>query len=534
MKHPSGFQENQPIKRALLSVTDKQGLDKFAQGLQDYGVEILSTGGTATLLKDLIQGVQEISDYTGFPEMMGGRVKSLHPLVHGAILARPGIDDKDLATHGIKPLDMVVGNLYILPKEPPKEQSDYDSLVEQIDIGGPAMLRAAAKNHQHVCVVVDVNDYPMILEELQHNQGCISFATRQRLALKAYQLTSAYDARVAELLQGALLQKKQTSKNNSFPDTLGANFQQVRTLRYGENPHQQAAVYSTTKPNAGSIVTAKQHQGKELSFNNFADADVAYGCVSGLSAPSCVVVKHANPAGVACAQRLDQALENAWDCDPVSSFGGVIAFNRELDEITSEKLLDKGFFEVVVAPSVCEAALEKFHKRKNLRVLTATTLQSKEQRQWDVQGLYGGLLLQTMDTQQTLEQQWRKVTQQTVDAVLQQELHFAWQVVRYVRSNAIVLSRDQQTIGIGAGQPNRVDSVELAIYKAKRQGFEVQGAVLASDAFFPFRDSVDKAIEAGISAIVQPGGSMRDEESIQAANEGGIPMLFTGQRCFKH
>jgi phosphoribosylaminoimidazolecarboxamide formyltransferase/IMP cyclohydrolase len=517
---------NKKISRALVSVSDKTGVIEFCRTLNQLGIEILSTGGTfKTLTENQIAAV-EVSDYTGFPEMMDGRVKTLHPKIHGGILARRGIDDAVMATNDIRAIDMVVVNLYPFEATIAKPDCDFETAIENIDIGGPTMIRAAAKNHADVAIVVNPADYAEILNELNEKNGELSSATRFNLALKSFEHTARYDTAIATYLGG--LNKIQ------FPETLNLQFYQQQTLRYGENPHQNAAFYVEKNPAVGTISSAKQLQGKELSYNNIADADAALECVKSFSEkPTCVIVKHANPCGVAESDDLLTAYDLAYKTDSTSAFGGIIAFNRELDEKTAAEIVARQFVEVIIAPKVSESAKTVLATKQNVRVLeTGEWTTSKSEL--DYKRVSGGLLVQDRDAGCVLPSEMKIVTQREPTPQEWTDLLFAWKVAKFVKSNAIVYCKNGQLIGVGAGQMSRIYSAKIAGIKAVDAGLEVPGSAMASDAFFPFRDGIDAAAEAGITAVIQPGGSMRDQEVIDAANEYGMTMLFTGMRHFRH
>ena len=515
------------IRRALISVSDKAGVAELAAALHGAGIELLSTGGTAKLLREAGLPVREVSSYTGFPEIMDGRVKTLHPRVHGGLLGRRGVDDAVMAEHGIEPIDLLVINLYPFAATIARPGCSYDDAVENIDIGGPAMLRAAAKNHAHVAVLVDPADYPVALEEIR-GAGELSFATRQRLAAKAYGHTAAYDAMVTDYLA------RQSGAAEAYPDALSLHFRKKYDLRYGENPHQTAAFYADPAATAASIATARQLQGKELSYNNIADADTALECVRQFAEPACVIVKHANPCGVAVAATPLEAYDRAFRTDPTSAFGGIIAFNRALDAATASAIAGRQFVEVIVAPSVEDGAREVLAAKKNVRVLETGPLGSGSTGSSEIKSVAGGLLLQSRDTGSVAPEDLKVVTRRQPTQAELQDLLFAWGVCKYVKSNAIIYVRDRMTLGVGAGQMSRVVSSKIAAMKAKEEGLEVEGAVMASDAFFPFRDGLDVAAGFGIRAVIQPGGSMRDEEVIAAADEHDMAMVFTGMRHFRH
>ncbi|MGB4498660.1 MAG: bifunctional phosphoribosylaminoimidazolecarboxamide formyltransferase/IMP cyclohydrolase [Methylococcaceae bacterium] len=517
---------NKKISRALVSVSDKTGVIEFCRTLNQLGIEILSTGGTfKTLTENQIAAV-EVSDYTGFPEMMDGRVKTLHPKIHGGILARRGIDDAVMAANDIRAIDMVVVNLYPFEATIAKPDCDFETAIENIDIGGPTMIRAAAKNHADVAIVVNPADYAEILNELNEKNGELSSATRFNLALKSFEHTARYDTAIATYLSGL--------NQIQFPETLNLQFYQQQTLRYGENPHQNAAFYVEKNPAVGTISSAKQLQGKELSYNNIADADAALECVKSFSEkPTCVIVKHANPCGVAESDDLLTAYDLAYKTDSTSAFGGIIAFNRELDEKTAAEIVARQFVEVIIAPKVSQAAQTVLETKQNVRVLETGEWETSKS-ELDYKRVSGGLLVQDRDASCVLPSEMKIVTQREPTTQEWTDLLFAWKVAKFVKSNAIVYCKNGQLIGVGAGQMSRIYSAKIAGIKAVDAGLEVSGSAMASDAFFPFRDGIDAAAEAGITAVIQPGGSMRDQEVIDAANEYGMTMLFTGMRHFRH
>ena len=517
------------IQRALISVSDKTGIVEFAQQLHQAGVEILSTGGTAKLLADSKVPVIEVSDYTGFPEMMAGRVKTLHPKIHGGILARRGTDEAVMQEHGIGPIDMVVVNLYPFEQTVANPDCDLPTAIENIDIGGPTMIRAAAKNHAAVTVIVDSADYADVLGEMAANGGTVGDATRFRLAVKTYEHTARYDGAIANYL-GAL---GEGGEKQAFPQTLSLQYRQVQTMRYGENPHQSAAFFVEHAESEASVATAKQIQGKELSYNNVADTDAALECVKQFDqGAACVIVKHANPCGVAYGDSVLDAYDRAYKTDPESAFGGIIAFNQALDADTARAIIERQFVEVIVAPSIDEAALPVLEEKKNVRVLSCGEWPATPAARLDFKRVNGGLLVQDADL--ILLNETRVVTERQPDEGEMKNLLFAWRVSKFVKSNAIVYANDNMTIGVGAGQMSRINSARIAGIKAEHAGLTVKGSVMASDAFFPFRDGIDQAAEVGITAVIQPGGSMRDEETIAAANEHGMAMVFTGMRHFRH
>ena len=517
------------IRRALISVSDKQGIEDLARALHALGVELLSTGGTARALAAAGLPVREVAGYTGFPEIMDGRVKTLHPRIHGGLLGRRGTDDAVMAEHGIEPIDLLVINLYPFAATIARPGCSYEDAVENIDIGGPAMLRAAAKNHAHVAVLTDPSDYPGALAEIREGGG-LSFATRQRLAAKAYAHTARYDTMVADYLAA----RSGEAERPAFPPALHLGFVKKLDLRYGENPHQRAAFYADATPRAASVASARQLQGKELSYNNIADADTAYECVRQFDAPACVIVKHANPCGVAVGGTPLEAYDRAHRTDPTSAFGGIIAFNRPLDAATATEITRRQFVEVIVAPAVDEAALEVTRAKQNVRVLATGADDPGTGAGLELRSVAGGLLVQTRDEGMVARGDLKVVTRRAPTAEEMDDLQFAWRVCKFVKSNAIVYARGGRTLGVGAGQMSRVVSSRIAAMKAREEGLEVEGAVMASDAFFPFRDGLDVAAGFGIRAVVQPGGSVRDAEVIAAADEHGMAMVFTGMRHFRH
>ncbi len=518
---------NKKIARALVSVSDKTGIVEFCQELNKLGIEILSTGGTASKLAEQGITVTEVSDYTGFPEMMDGRVKTLHPKVHGGILGRRGTDDQVMADHDIKTIDMVIVNLYPFTQTIANPNCDLATAIENIDIGGPAMIRSAAKNHADVAVVVDPNDYTEILTELKNNDACLSRDRRFDLALKSFSHTASYDTAIANYL-GKI-------KQQNFPETLNLQYHHMQTMRYGENPHQQAAFYSEATPASGTIAAASQIQGKALSYNNIADADAALECVKTFEgSPTCVIVKHANPCGVAQADNLFDAYDLAHATDPTSAFGGIIAFNQELDVETASEIIKRQFVEVIIAPTISAAAQAVLTEKKNIRVLQCGIWNSGYDPAYDFKRVASGLLVQDKDIGHISAAEIKVVSQRQPSAKELEDLLFTWKVAKFVKSNAIVYGKDHRTIGVGAGQMSRVYSARVAGIKAADEGLEVAGSVMASDAFFPFRDGIDSVAEAGITAVIQPGGSIRDDEVIAAADEHGMAMVFTGMRHFRH
>lgn len=521
------------VKRALISVSDKRDLEKIATALKKHGVEILSTGGTAATLRDFGLDVQDIGDYTGFPEIMDGRVKTLHPKVHGGILAKRQ-DDKHkqaMSDHDIGEIDLIVVNLYPF-SEVVSEKSDYNTCIENIDIGGPAMIRAAAKNHEYVAVVTDPQDYEKVVKELEEHDGAITYSLRRRLAANAYALTATYDANIASWFASQV-------SSDEFPRRISFSGNWKQTLRYGENPHQKAALYLDGSGRPG-VATATQVQGKELSYNNLNDTDAAFELVSEFTEPTVAIIKHANPCGVATADTLHEAYKDALRCDSVSAFGGIIAVNQSLDAATAEEII-KVFSEVIIAPSISTEAMDILGQKEKLRVLTTGRMPSAVSRRYNIKTIAGGFLVQDYDNGQIVEEELKIVTEREPTEKELEDMIFAFKVAKHVKSNAIVYAKDLATVGIGAGQMSRVDSTRIAAHKAleaaQKEGSDVpltKGSVVASDAFFPFPDGLITAAEAGATAVIQPGGSIRDEDVIAAADERGLAMVFTGQRHFRH
>ena len=512
------------VRRALISVSDKHGLIPFANELSKLGIEILSTGGTAHALRDAGIDVIEVSEKTGFPEIMDGRVKTLHPIIHGGLLARRGTDDSVMAEHNIEPIDLLAVNLYPFEQTVASDNTTIEDAIENIDIGGPAMIRAASKNHDGVVVIVDPGDYDDVVNALKNNN--LGIDERRRLAAKAYAHTASYDTAITKYLSGSL-----------GDDPLGDRFLYAGTLvekmRYGENPHQDAAFYVDQQAPTGSLATATQLQGKALSYNNIADSDAALECVRQFDAPACVIVKHANPCGVAVAKDIGTAYDKAFQTDPTSAFGGIVAFNRSLDATTAKTIVDRQFVEVIIAPSIDDEAATVLSEKKNVRVL-ATGDWTAPVDSLEIKKVSGGLLVQGSDLGKITAADLKVVTKKAPTPEQLEDMLFAWTIVKYVKSNAIIFCKDKATIGVGAGQMSRVYSTKIAALKAADEGLVVKGSVMASDAFFPFRDGIDTAAETGIAAIIQPGGSMRDDEVIQAADEHGLAMVFTGMRHFRH
>jgi phosphoribosylaminoimidazolecarboxamide formyltransferase/IMP cyclohydrolase len=531
-----------PLRRALISVSDKTGIVEFARALSAHGTELLSTGGTYKLL--VAEGIPatEVSDYTGFPEMMDGRVKTLHPKIHGGVLGRRGIDDSVMTEHGIKPIDLVIVNLYPFAAAVAKPGCSLADAIENIDIGGPTMVRSAAKNNAHVGVVVKASDYNSILAEIAEYKG-LTTKTRFDLALKAFEHTSQYDGMIANYLGTINLEadlsngeELSTENRHNFPRTFNSQFTKAQDMRYGENPHQKAAFYIDEDATEASVATAKQLQGKELSFNNVADTDSALECVKSFVKPACVIVKHANPCGVAVSlDGIGEAYELAYATDTESAFGGIIAFNRELDGATAQKIVDRQFVEVIIAPKVSAEATAIVATKKNVRLLECGEWDTTNRVQdFDLKRVNGGLLVQDRDQGMISKDDLKVVTKRQPTEAELDDLIFAWKVAKYVKSNAIVYAKGRQTVGVGAGQMSRINSARIAGIKAEHAGLQVEGSVMASDAFFPFRDGLDNAAANGIKAVIQPGGSMRDEEVIAAADEAGIAMVFTAMRHFRH
>jgi len=522
--------KNFKVARALISVSDKTGLGNLVRGLNRLGVDILSTGGSAQAIREADVGVVEVSTHTGFSEIMDGRVKTLHPKIYGGILARRGMDDAVLAEEGIDLIDLVVVNLYPFEETIAKSSVTLAEAIENIDIGGPSLLRAAAKNHKFVTVVCDPEDYPLILEELATN-GAVSEELRYRFATKAFRHTADYDQAI-----NTFLLSQQGQNGDSLPEVLNLRFRKKQPLRYGENPHQRAAFYVENKRATGTVSNAKQLQGKELSYNNIADTDAALDCVWSFTDAACCIVKHANPCGVAESGDVVDAYELAYATDPTSAFGGIVAFNRPVNARVAAAIIKNQFVEVIVAPAMDDEALAILEEKKNIRVLAVGAWSRETVRQIEYKRVMAGLLVQDRDisVQATRADALETMTQRAPSAEELRDLIFAWRVVACVKSNAIVYARERRTLGIGAGQMSRVYSARIASLKAAEENLEINGAVMASDAFFPFRDSIDAAAEGGISAVVQPGGSMRDDEVIAAADEHGIAMVFTGERHFRH
>ncbi len=517
------------IKRALISVSDKTGIVEFVSQLVSRNIIILSTGGTASLLADNGIEVVEVSDHTGFPEIMDGRVKTLHPKIHGGLLGRRGTDDKVMAENNIDPIDLVVVNLYPFEVTVNKADCALADAIENIDIGGPTMLRSSAKNHAYVGVVVNASDYKDIINEIDTNEGALTDATRFSLAQKVFAHTANYDANVSNYLSAITTE----GDDLNYPLTFSTQFKKIQDMRYGENPHQSAAFYGQPNPPSGTLAGAKQLQGKVLSYNNVADTDAALECVLSYEEVACVIVKHSNPCGVAVGDNALQAYEHAYQTDPTSAFGGIIAFNCPLDAATAKAIINRQFVEVIIAPSISQEALDIVSVKENIRILEAG-IREHEIQQLIMKRVSGGLLIQDNDRGIIERGDLKIVSKRPPTEKEIEDLLFTWKVVKYVKSNAIVYAREKQTLGIGASQMSRVYSARIAAIKAEDEGLEIAGSVMASDAFFPFRDGIDSAAKVGVTAIIQPGGSMRDDEVIVAADESNIAMVFTGMRHFLH
>jgi len=520
------------IKQALISVSDKTGVLEFARELSALGVKLLSTGGTAKLLADNGLAVTEVADYTGFPEMLDGRVKTLHPKVHGGILARRDFPEHvaALEQHGIPTIDMVVVNLYPFQQTVAKAECSLEDAIENIDIGGPTMLRSSAKNHKDVTVIVDPSDYTVVLAEMKANNNVVSYDTKFTLAKKVFAHTAQYDGAITNYLTSLGEDKAHTTRS-AYPQTLNLHFDKVQEMRYGENPHQSAAFYRDLKTVDGALANYKQLQGKELSYNNIADSDAAWECVKSFKESACVIVKHANPCGVAVAPTPFDAYSKALQTDPTSAFGGIIAFNRELDGKAAE-IVAKQFVEVLIAPSFTAEAKAIFAAKQNVRLLEIAL--GNEVNQYDVKRVGGGLLVQAPDAKNVLQEELRVVSKLQPTPHQMADMMFAWRVAKYVKSNAIVFCGNGMTLGVGAGQMSRIDSARIASIKAQNAGLSLAGSAVASDAFFPFRDGLDVVVDAGATCVIHPGGSMRDQEVIDAADERGVVMVYTGTRHFRH
>ena len=517
-------------KQALISCSDKSGVVEFAKELSNLGYHILSTGGTAKLIAESGIPVQEVADYTGFPEMLDGRVKTLNPKIHAGILARRPVKEhmEALVAHDIEPIDIVAVNLYPFEQAIANPNCTFENAIENIDIGGPTMIRAAAKNHESVTVIVSPGDYRRVIEEIKAN-GEVSAATRLELAKKVFVHTAHYDGMISNYLTS--MKGSDVSTRTKFPESLTRQWVKVQDMRYGENPHQEAAFYREKNVAPGLLAGYEQLQGKELSYNNIADSDAAWEAVRSFDSPACVIIKHANPCGAAIGMNAEEAYSKAFKCDPTSAFGGIIAFNCEVDAAAAEKI-SKQFAEVIIAPSFTEEARAIFGNKKNLRLLTVALGHARNDL--DMKRIGGGLLVQTPDSQTVKEEDLKVVTKLQPTSAQISDMMFAWRIAKFVKSNTIVFVRDGMTLGVGAGQMSRVDSARIASIKAKEAGLDLHGSVAASDAFFPFRDGLDVIIDAGACAVIQPGGSVRDHEVIEAADERGITMVFTGERHFRH
>ncbi|MEB0138245.1 MULTISPECIES: bifunctional phosphoribosylaminoimidazolecarboxamide formyltransferase/IMP cyclohydrolase [unclassified Undibacterium] len=520
------------IKQALISVSDKTGVLDFARELTALGVTLLSTGGTAKLLADNGLAVTEVADYTGFPEMLDGRVKTLHPKVHGGILARRDfpLHTAALAEHAIPTIDMVVVNLYPFQQTVAKGECSLEDAIENIDIGGPTMLRSAAKNHKDVTVIVDPADYSVVLAEMKAAANVVSYETKFALAKKVFAHTAQYDGAITNYLTSLGADKAHATRS-AYPQTLNLHFEKVQEMRYGENPHQSAAFYRDLHTTAGALANYRQLQGKELSYNNIADADAAWECVKSFDASACVIVKHANPCGVALGATPFEAYSKALQTDPTSAFGGIIAFNRELDGAAAE-IVAKQFVEVLIAPSFSAEAKQIFAAKQNVRLLEISL--GDGLNQYDFKRVVGGLLVQAPDAKHVTQEELRVVSKLQPTPTQMADLMFAWRVAKYVKSNAIVFCGNGMTLGVGAGQMSRIDSARIAAIKADNAGLSLTGSAVASDAFFPFRDGLDVVVDAGATCVIHPGGSMRDQEVIDAADERGVVMVYTGTRHFRH
>ena len=520
------------IKQALISVSDKTGVLEFARALAAMNVKLLSTGGTAKLLAEHGLAVTEVADYTGFPEMLDGRVKTLHPKVHGGILARRDMPQHmdALSQHDIPTIDMVVVNLYPFQQTVAKDNCLLEDAIENIDIGGPAMLRSSAKNHKDVVVICDPSDYQRVLAEMQTNSGEVSFDTRFDLAIKVFAHTAQYDGTITNYLS-ALGPDRQHQSRAAYPATLNLQFVKLQDMRYGENPHQSAAFYRDVTSIEGALANYRQHQGKELSYNNIADADAAWECVKSLGAPACVIVKHANPCGVAVGADAHEAYSKALKTDPTSAFGGIIAFNCALDGKAAEAVVQQ-FVEVLIAPAFSDAARKVFESKQNVRLLEIPLGQAVNP--FDLKRVGGGLLLQSADAKNVQANELTIVSKKQPTPAQLLDMMFAWRVAKFVKSNAIVFCGNGMTLGVGAGQMSRIDSARIASIKAQNAGLSLAGSVVASDAFFPFRDGLDVVVAAGANCVIHPGGSMRDQEVIDAADEQGVVMAYTGTRHFRH
>ena len=517
LENPTINKENVKIKRALVSVFDKTGLVELGHSLEGLGIEILSTGGSAKTLRDSGVSVTDVSDYTKFPEIMDGRVKTINPLVEGGILGLRDKHNKDAEDNNIKWIDLVVCNLYPFSETINKDDCDLAMALENVDIGGPTMIRSAAKNVGWVTVVVDPSDYPVLAKDLS-NDNSIRYETREMFSAKAFGHTAQYVVIIHNYMKGTPLS-----------DEFSLTYEKHSEMRYGENPHQAAAAYKISGDSSNSVLNAKIHQGKKLSYNNIMDADAAFSCLKEFEETACVIVKHANPCGVSKGENMLEVYKQAFNADSLSAFGGVIAMNKQCDELVAEEI-SKVFVEIVLAPSFTKEALEIFSTKKNLRVLEVGNIKPRE-KLLEVRNVVGGIIVQETDTSVIQKQDLKTVTTTSPTDLEVETMLFGWKVLKHIKSNGILIVKDNTTVGVGAGQVSRVDSVDIAM---KKSGENIQGSILCSDAFFPFRDSIDKISNSGIKAVLQPGGSVRDDEVIEACNEHGIAMVFTGQRCFKH
>ena len=517
LENPTINKENVKIKRALVSVFDKTGLVELGHSLEGLGIELLSTGGSAKTLRDSGVSVTDVSDYTKFPEIMDGRVKTINPLVEGGILGLRDKHNKDAEDNNIKWIDLVVCNLYPFSETINKDDCDLAMALENVDIGGPTMIRSAAKNVGWVTVVVDPSDYPVLAKDLS-NDNSIRYETREMFSAKAFGHTAQYDVIIHNYMKGTPLS-----------DEFSLTYEKHSEMRYGENPHQAAAAYKISGDSSNSVLNAKIHQGKKLSYNNIMDADAAFSCLKEFEETACVIVKHANPCGVSKGENMLEVYKQAFNADSLSAFGGVIAMNKQCDELVAKEI-SKVFVEIVLAPSFTKEALEIFSTKKNLRVLEVGNIKPRE-KLLEVRNVVGGIIVQETDTSVIQKQDLKTVTTAKPSDSEVETMLFGWKVLKHIKSNGILIVKDNTTVGVGAGQVSRVDSVDIAM---KKSGENIQGSILCSDAFFPFRDSIDKISNSGIKAVLQPGGSVRDDEVIEACNEHGIAMVFTGQRCFKH
>ena len=517
LENPTINKENVKIKRALVSVFDKTGLVELGHSLEGLGIEILSTGGSAKTLRDSGVSVTDVSDYTKFPEIMDGRVKTINPLVEGGILGLRDKHNKDAEDNNIKWIDLVVCNLYPFSETINRDDCDLAMALENVDIGGPTMIRSAAKNVGWVTVVVDPSDYPVLAKDLS-NDNSIRYETREMFSAKAFGHTAQYDVIIHNYMKGTPLS-----------DEFSLTYEKHSEMRYGENPHQAAAAYKISGDSSNSVLNAKIHQGKKLSYNNIMDADAAFSCLKEFEETACVIVKHANPCGVSKGENMLEVYKQAFNADSLSAFGGVIAMNKQCDELVAEEI-SKVFVEIVLAPSFTKEALEIFSTKKNLRVLEVGNIKPRE-KLLEVRNVVGGIIVQETDTSVIQKQDLKTVTTAKPSDSEVETMLFGWKVLKHIKSNGILIVKNNTTVGVGAGQVSRVDSVDIAM---KKSGKNIQGSILCSDAFFPFRDSIDKISNSGIKAVLQPGGSVRDNEVIEACNEHGIAMVFTGQRCFKH